>query len=102
MWACRDGFYKNGDGCEPCSIEECHGSEHMIREYCNKGSTKDAKCVCEKNYYMAEDPTDPEHGAPMCIPCNIQSCEHPENETFVGCPGNTRVDVSRCVPNSIQ
>lgn len=100
MWACREGFYRQGDSCEPCNTQECNtGSPNMIRETCSKGFTRDAKCVCMKDFYMAEDPADEANGVPMCIPCQVSTCEDLELETLVQCPGNTNKDVSRCVPN---
>lgn len=99
MWVCREGYYRVGNSCEACNIEECHGSANMTRETCARGATKDAECICMKDHYMAEDPADEENGAPMCIPCQVSNCEDPRTETLIQCPGNTKMDVSRCIPN---
>lgn len=34
-----------------------------------------------------------------CVQCKHSSCEFPDYETFVKCPGSTDRDVSRCVEN---
>ena len=99
MWVCKEGYYRVGNSCEACNIEECHGSANMIRETCARGATQDAQCVCLKDHFIAEDPSDEQNRAPMCIPCSVSNCTDPRTDTLVQCPGNTKHDVSRCIPN---
>jgi hypothetical protein len=86
LWACTDGYYRDGDHCVACTAEECPGNA-LVRQMCRKGSVRDAPCVCPPDTFMIADEAAP--GGTSCSPClYTTSCkEVDEDATLVKCPG---------------
>lgn len=96
MWACREGYYREGNMCISCTSTHANQcTPPLVPEYCSKGFNHKPKCMCPVNHYI--DLANPSMGS--CPPCLYSSCAQPDYETLVQCPGSTNVDVSRCVKN---
>ena len=82
----------------------------MVRYTCQKGSQRDAECVCPVDNFLFRE--SPDNKDMACIPCNYTNCgdssssssdvnHNDDNYVLIRCPGTTTTDVSACVPNVV-